>query len=61
MFQDTLDQIHKWNQERNVLVGNRELSTLLREELENYYYYDLVTAEETAKIIQNKVFTYMNE
>ncbi len=55
MFQDTLDQIHKWNQERNVLVGNRELSTLLREELENYYYYDLVTAEETAKIIQNKV------
>lgn len=61
MFQDTLDQIHKWNQERNVLVGNRELSTLLREELENYYYYDLATAEETAKIIQNKVFTYLNE
>ena len=61
MFQDTLDQIHKWNQERNVLVGNWELSTLLREELENYYYYDLATAEETAKIIQNKVFTYLNE
>lgn len=61
VIQDTLDQIHEWNQERNVLVGNRELSTLLREELENYYYYDLATAEETAKIIQNKVFTYLNE
>lgn len=61
MFQDTLDQIHKWNQERDVLVGNRELSILLREELENYYYYDLATAEETARIIQNKVFTYLNE
>jgi ABC-type glycerol-3-phosphate transport system substrate-binding protein len=61
VFQDTLDQIHEWNQERNVLVGNQELSTLLRGELENYYYYDLATAEETAKIIQNKVFTYLNE
>lgn len=61
MFQDTLDQIHKWNQERNVLVGNLELTHLLREELDNYYYYDLATAEETAKIIQNKVFTYLNE
>ena len=61
MFQDTLDQIHEWNQERNVLVGNLELTHLLREELDNYYYYDLATAEETARIIQNKVFTYLNE
>ncbi|MBU5314533.1 extracellular solute-binding protein [Tissierella carlieri] len=61
MFEDTLNQIHEWNQERNVLVGNLELTHLLREELDNYYYYDLATAEETAKIIQNKVFTYLNE
>jgi hypothetical protein len=61
MFEDTLDQIHEWNQQRNVLVGNLELTYLLREELDNYYYYDLATAEETAKIIQNKVFTYLNE
>ena len=61
MIQDTLDQIHEWNQERNILVGNWELSTLLKEELNNYYYYDLATAEETAKIIQNKVYTYLNE
>jgi multiple sugar transport system substrate-binding protein len=61
IIQDTLNQIHEWSQERNVLVGNWELSTLLREELDNYYYYDLATAEETAKIIQNKVFTYLNE
>ncbi len=61
IIQATLDQIHGWNQERNVLVGNLELTYLLREELDNYYYYDLATAEETAKIIQNKVFTYLNE
>lgn len=60
-IQDTLDQIHEWNQERDILVGNWELSTLLKEALNNYYYYDLATAEETAKIIQNKVFTYLNE
>lgn len=61
ILQDTLDQIHEWNKERNVLVGNLELTHLLKEELDNYYYYDLATAEETAKIIQNKVFTYLNE
>lgn len=61
IIQATLDQIHGWNKERNVLVGNLELTYLLREELDNYYYYDLATAEETAKIIQNKVFTYLNE
>lgn len=61
MFQNTLDQIHEWNQERNILVGNLELTYLLREELDNYYYYDLATAEETAKIIQNKVSSYLNE
>lgn len=60
-IQETLDQIHEWNQQRNVLVGNLELTHLLKEELENYYYYDLATAEETAGIIQNKVFTYLNE
>ncbi len=61
IIQVTLDQIHGWNQGRNVLVGNLELTYLLREELDNYYYYDLATAEETARIIQNKVFTYLNE
>lgn len=61
IIQATLDKIHEWNQERNVLVGNLELTYLLREELDNYYYYDLATAEETARIIQNKVFTYLNE
>ena len=61
ILQETLDQIHEWNQERNVFVGNLELAHLLREELDNYYYYDLVTVEEAARIIQNKVFTYLNE
>jgi multiple sugar transport system substrate-binding protein len=61
IIQATLDQIHEWNQQRNVLVGNLELTYLLREELDNYYYYDLATAKETARIIQNKVFTYLNE
>ncbi|WMM26138.1 hypothetical protein RBU61_05540 [Tissierella sp. MB52-C2] len=61
MIQDTLDQINECNKEKNVLVGSLELTHLLREELDNYYYYDLATAEETAKITQNKVFTYLNE
>lgn len=61
IFQETLNQIHEWNKERNILVGNLELTHLLREELDNYYYFDLTGAEETAGIIQNKVFTYLNE
>lgn len=61
IIQDTLDQINEWNKTRNILVGNLELTHLIKEELDNYYYYNSATAEETAKIIQNKVFTYLNE
>lgn len=61
LINDTLDQINQWNSERNKLISDFELWTLLNSDLENYYYYDLATAEETAKIIQNKVISYLNE
>lgn len=61
LINDTLDKINQWNLERNKLVSDFELWTLLKSDLENYYYYNLTTAEETAKIIQNKVLTYLNE
>lgn len=61
LINKTLDQINQWNLERNKLVSDFELWTLLKPDLENYYYYNLTTAEETAKIIQNKVSTYLNE
>lgn len=61
LINKTLDQINQWNLERNKVVSDFELWILLKSDLENYYYYDLATAEETARIIQNKVFTYLNE
>lgn len=61
LINDTLDQINQWNSGRNKLVSDFELWTLLKSDLENYYYYDLTTAGETAKIIQNKVNSYLNE
>lgn len=61
LINETLDLINKWNLERNKLISDFEFWTLLESDLRNYYYYDLATAEETAKIIQNKVSTYLNE
>lgn len=61
LIKDVLDKVHSWNLERNKLVSNFELWSLTKKELDNFYYYDLSTAEETAKIIQNKVMSYLNE
>ncbi|WDV45615.1 extracellular solute-binding protein [Clostridiaceae bacterium M8S5] len=61
LINNILDQIHKWNLGRNKLVLDFDLWTLSINELKNYYYYNLSTDKETAKIIQNKVSTYLNE
>lgn len=61
LINETLDQINKWNLERNKLISDFEFWTLLESDLRNYYYYDLATAEETVKIIQNKINSYLNE
>lgn len=56
-----LEQIHRWNLQRNRPVSETELWFLVNSDLENFYYYDLATAEETASIIQSKVTAYLNE
>lgn len=61
LVNNALDQINQWNLGRNKLVSDFELWILLKSDLENYYYYNLTTAEEIASIIQNKVLTYLNE
>ncbi len=61
MINDTLDKIHNWNLKRNKLVSDFELWTLVKQDLQNFYYFNLAKAEETASIIHNKVLTYLSE
>ena len=56
-----MDQIHEWNLQRNFACSETEIFGLLQEELNNYYQYDLATAEETAKSIQTKMNIFLNE
>lgn len=53
--------VHEWNLQRNREASETELYFLINSDLENYYYYDLATAEETASIIQSRVAAYLGE
>lgn len=56
-----MEQIHGWNLQRNFACSETEIFGLLKEEQDNYYQYDLATAEETAKSIQTKMNIFLNE
>lgn len=61
LTEQAVDQIHEWNLQRNFACSETEIFGLLQEELNNYYQYDLATAEETAKSIQTKMNIFLNE
>lgn len=61
LTEQAVEQIHKWNLQRNFACSETEIFGLLQEELNNYYQYDLATAEETAKSIQTKMNIFLNE
>jgi len=61
LTEQAVEQIHEWNLQRNFACSETEIFGLLQEELNNYYQYDLATAEETAKSIQTKMNIFLNE
>lgn len=61
LTEQAVEQIHAWNLQRNFACSETEIFGLLQEELNNYYQYDLATAEETAKSIQTKMSIFLNE
>lgn len=61
LTEQAVEQIHGWNLQRNFACSETEIFGLLKEELDNYYQYDLATAEETAKSIQTKMNIFLNE
>lgn len=58
---EMLNLVHGWNLQRNREASETELGFLIYSDLENYYYHDINTAEETASIIQSRVMTYLGE
>jgi multiple sugar transport system substrate-binding protein len=58
---EMLALVHEWNLQRNREASETELWFLINSDLENYYYYDIATAEETASIIQSRVAAYLGE
>lgn len=58
---EMLALVHEWNLKRNRAESETEIWFLIHSDLENYYYYDLATAEETAAIIQSRVAAYLGE
>lgn len=61
MTEQAVERIHGWNLQCNFACSETEIFGLLKEELDNYYQYDLATAEETAKSIQTKMNIFLNE
>ena len=56
-----LDLVHSWNLQRNREAAETELYFLTGYDLEDYYYYGALTAQETAALIQSRVATYLGE
>ena len=61
IIENALKQIHEWNQERDVEQAEGEIYGLLCDELNSYYYMELLSAEETADKLQNKMTIFLQE
>ena len=57
----SLKLIDQWNQSRTTEQAEGEIYGLLCDELNNYYYFDLLTAEEVAAKLQNKMKIFLQE
>lgn len=61
IIENAVKQIHEWNQERDVEQAEGEIYGLLCDELNSYYYMELLSAEETADKLQNKMTIFLQE
>lgn len=61
LIEEALDRIHGWNQRLEAEQAEGEIYGLLCEELNNYYLYDILTAEETASRLQSRMTIFLQE
>lgn len=58
---ESLKLIHTWNQQRNAEQAEGEIYGMLCDDLNSYYYMDILTAEETANRLQNRMTIFLQE
>lgn len=61
VVEEALELIHGWNQQRNAEQAEGEIYGLLCEDLDRYYRLDLLTPEETAKRMQDRMTIFLQE
>lgn len=59
LIEEALDRIHGWNQQVETEQAEGEIYGLLCEDLDSYYLYDLLTAEETASRMQSRMTIFL--
>lgn len=61
MVDEAIQLMDSWNQQRNAEQAEGDIYGALCEDLNNYYYMDLLTAEETADKMQNRMTIFLKE
>lgn len=61
MVDEAIRLMDSWNQQRNAEQAEGDIYGALCEDLNNYYYMDLLTAEETADKMQNRMNIFLRE
>lgn len=61
VVEEALELIHGWNLQRNAEQAEGEIYGLLCEDLDRYYRLDLLTPEETAKRMQDRMTIFLQE
>lgn len=61
MVQEALLRIDKWNRQRNAEQAEGEIYGALCEDLNSFYELDLLTPEETAERLQNRMLIFLRE
>ena len=61
LLQRTLERIDGWNCQVSREEAEGEIFGECSEDLAAYYYHDLLTAEETAERIQNRMTIFLQE
>ncbi len=61
MVDEAIQLMDSWNYRRNAEQAEGDIYGALCEDLNNYYYMDLLTAEETASKMQNRMTIFLKE
>lgn len=61
MIREALELLHRYNQQRDTPEAEGEIYGLLCEDLNSCYYLDLLTPEETAERLQNRMTIFLRE